>query len=169
MWAGDGGSHHLGVHDHPTVWRVGTTRASTIPPCTHWICNTTRLAMLVLWRSARACGAFSIIFPNSFDNIFVCLFPRYVRNVVVTGTLARRCCAFSRMLTQHILFDNIYVCVSVCLSDSANTTLKRLNLRGNRVGDAGAEALAGALRVRQPSRSSLHVGDGGRMASRRWC
>ncbi len=43
------------------------------------------------------------------------------------------------------------VCLLVC-SVSTNTTLEELTLPSNLVGDAGAMALAEALRVRQPTR-----------------
>ncbi len=58
----------------------------------------------------------------------------------------------THLVAASLTFDDVCVCVcvSVYLSDSANTALRTLMLLRNCVGDAGAVALAEALRVRQP-------------------
>ncbi len=53
----------------------------------------------------------------------------------------------------------LFVCAFMRLSGSANyTAIHNLNVQRNRVGDAGAAAFAGALRVRQPGRPFLREG-----------
>jgi hypothetical protein len=47
------------------------------------------------------------------------------------------------------VIDVYHISNSLAIDDRTNTTLTRLSLRSNRIGDAGAVALAGALHVRR--------------------
>ena len=70
------------------------------------------------------------------------------------GTVACLCACVSRSL--HSIFVYSVFCISVlfvflaCLFGRVITTLQTLDLGDNRLGDAGAVALAEALHVRQP-------------------
>ncbi len=75
---------------------------------------------------------------------------------MLTGALAR---AYSKDVHACFTLSDVYFFVSI-LPVSAISTLKTLKLGNNRLGDVGAVALAGALRVRQPRPAPpLHVDD----------
>ena len=130
--------------------------------------------MTALRRSARACGASSIIvFGAGFVLVCFCRSMSLGGGQALIGVHSSRSlcivlffvfqflsvCVFSSFLQYiHILK---HFCVSVlfvflaCLFGRVNTTLKTLCLDVNRVGDAGASALAEALHVRQSIRSFM--------------